>query len=254
MLFDVGGVLMTPDPDAVREAVRRFGLHPDRAECIAALHRATLEMDAQAQPVDRTDWAEVNAAVARALGVSHPDEQLVSSIAAVFREAPYVVVPGAADLLSELSGRLSARSDINAHGSIEGRLAAAGICSRSGVDTAPVEIVVDSTIVGVHKPDPAIFEMAFRDHGRPALGDCVCRRQPVLRRPGGHRDRNPPHPPRLARGLPDRGPPARRRPASHPGPARRPGADRGRPVLAHWAVRPLAQSPSPRALSADGGA
>jgi putative hydrolase of the HAD superfamily len=77
-----------------------------------------------------------------------------------------VVVPGAADLLSELSRRGYRLGVIsNAHGSIEGQLAAAGICSRSGVDTAPVEIVVDSTIVGVHKPDPAIFEIALQTMG-----------------------------------------------------------------------------------------
>jgi len=170
VLFDVGGVLMTPNPDALRELVRSYGRVPDDAACINALHQATLEMDLQSLPVERMDWFAVNASVARALNIADPDEQLVQGIAEVFREAPYVPVPAAGSVMRELSRRGYRLGVVsNAHGSIEAQLAAARICSTTGVGAALVEIVVDSTLVGVHKPNPAIFDVALRAMGVPAF-------------------------------------------------------------------------------------
>ncbi len=103
----------------------------------------------------------------------------MQQIAAVFREAPYVPVPAAAGVLRELTQRGYRLGVVsNAHGSIEAQLAVAGICSMSGAGAAPVEIVVASTLVGVHKPDPAIFEIALQAMNVPAsktayLGDSL---------------------------------------------------------------------------------
>jgi putative hydrolase of the HAD superfamily len=53
----------------------------------------------------------------------------------------------------------------NADGSVERRLRAEGILQVGGGRGVPVDIVVDSAVVGVAKPDPRIFEPALRATG-----------------------------------------------------------------------------------------
>jgi putative hydrolase of the HAD superfamily len=162
VLFDVGGVLMIPDPEAFRGAVAPLGLTPDDDLCHAAVLAATQAMDEQALPTHLMDWNRVNAACARTLGVYELDHRVLTAVAAAFREAPYVPVPGAAEVLTELSTRGYRLAVVsNAHGTIEAQLAAHGICSTSGDRGARVEVIVDSTIVCVDKPDREIFQLAL---------------------------------------------------------------------------------------------
>jgi putative hydrolase of the HAD superfamily len=49
----------------------------------------------------------------------------------------------------------------NAAGQIESVLRRFGVCQVGDGDGVPVIIIVDSTIVGVAKPDPAIFSFAL---------------------------------------------------------------------------------------------
>ncbi len=49
----------------------------------------------------------------------------------------------------------------NAAGQIESVLARFGVCQVGDGDGVPVVVIVDSTIVGVAKPDPAIFSFAL---------------------------------------------------------------------------------------------
>jgi putative hydrolase of the HAD superfamily len=169
VLFDVGGVLMSPDPDVLRGAVAHLGLSPDDEVCAAAVRAATLAMDKQSLPPDLADWLAVNTACAMALGAEQPDSRAIQAVEAAYREAPYVPVPSAGPVLAELNRRGFALGVVsNAHGTIEAQLADRGICSRDGSRGAPVEVVVDSTIVGVNKPDPAIFRIALDAIGVPA--------------------------------------------------------------------------------------
>jgi putative hydrolase of the HAD superfamily len=162
VLFDVGGVLMIPDPEAFRGAVAHLGLTPDDDLCHAAVLAATQAMDEQALPTHLMDWNRVNAACARTLGVYELDHRVLTAVAAAFREAPYVPVPGAAEVLAELSTRGYRLAVVsNAHGTIEAQLAAHEICSTNGDRGARVEVIVDSIVVGVDKPDPEIFQLAL---------------------------------------------------------------------------------------------
>ena len=66
----------------------------------------------------------------------------------------------------------------NAEGTMEQQLAAHRICQVGDGDGVTVEVVVDSKVVGVAKPDPRIFTLALEQLGVPGeravhVGDSV---------------------------------------------------------------------------------
>jgi putative hydrolase of the HAD superfamily len=179
VLFDVGGVLMVPDPAVLRAAVAHLGICPADEVCRTAVRAAMVEMDRQALPPRLTDWDSVNRACATSLGVAEPDSVVIRAVAAAFREAPYVPVPKARSVLAELARRRFKLGIIsNAHGTVEEQLAKQRICSLDGRGGTQVEVIIDSTLVGLDKPDPAIFQLALEALGVPArkalyVGDSI---------------------------------------------------------------------------------
>jgi putative hydrolase of the HAD superfamily len=166
VLFDVGGVLMVPDPAVLRVAVAHLGIRPADEVCRMAVTAAMIEMDRQALPPRLTDWDAVNRACGTALGVAEPDSVVIRGLAAAFREAPYVPIPSARSVLAELSGRGFRLGIIsNAHGTVEEQLARQRICSLDGRFGTQVGVIIDSTVVGLDKPDPAIFQLALESLG-----------------------------------------------------------------------------------------
>ena len=163
VLLDAGGVLLVPDPDALRRVVAPFGvsLTDEEArlahyECMAALDR-----------LGYLDWLEVDRHLARTIGVPEDRlEEVVDAIESMYLEQPWVPVAGAAEaliVLQDAGYRLAVVS--NATGTIEQQLIDGRICSVTGTAMARVEVVIDSHIVGVEKPDPAIFELALKAIG-----------------------------------------------------------------------------------------
>ena len=77
--------------------------------------------------------------------------------------------------LKQLSGRGIPLGVVsNASGQIAGVLARAGICQIGDGDGVRVRCVVDSHVVGVAKPDPAIFEHAVElFDGLTGRGSCT---------------------------------------------------------------------------------
>ena len=72
----------------------------------------------------------------------------------------------------------AARRGVQRVGQIEGVLAAQGVCQVGAGGGVPVQVVVDSEVVGVMKPDPAIFASAIEVLGLPPdrvgyVGDSV---------------------------------------------------------------------------------
>lgn len=53
----------------------------------------------------------------------------------------------------------------NADGTVERDLRADGICQVGSGPGTPVDAILDSTVVGVAKPDPAIFRLALERLG-----------------------------------------------------------------------------------------
>jgi putative hydrolase of the HAD superfamily len=163
VLLDAGGVLLLPDPAALRRALAPFGVVPDDETCHRAHYAGVRELDR----LDLPDWRAVDGAVASTAGV--PEEalgQVVGLISHVYVTEPWVAAPGAALALQRLGGADLALAVVsNATGTVEKQLAEHQICSVDGGACARVELVVDSHLVGVEKPDPAIFRIALEALG-----------------------------------------------------------------------------------------
>jgi putative hydrolase of the HAD superfamily len=176
VLLDAGGVLVLPDPRAFRARLHRFGVVPDDAACYRAHYLGVAEIDR----LGRKDYAAADRLIAGVLGV--PDRHLESAVKAidlVYNRDAYVAIDGVAAQLRRLRAegvRLGVVS--NANGQLEAELVRHRICSRDGKDCAVVDVVIDSDVVGVEKPDPAIFALALDALGLPAehcvyLGDSI---------------------------------------------------------------------------------
>jgi putative hydrolase of the HAD superfamily len=180
VVLDAGGVLLLPDPEALRTSLAPFGVAPDDDACVHAHYAGVDVIDglgvADYQAADRT--------MARLFGVAEEDvDAAAAAIEAVYLEEPFVPVPGVGQHLLRLedSGTLLAVVS-NASGRVEAELAAHGICAVGeralAGGLAEVAVVVDSHHVGVEKPDPAIFALALEALGVDAqrclyVGDSV---------------------------------------------------------------------------------
>lgn len=163
VLLDAGGVLLLPDPAALREALAGEGIVIDDEAARLAHYACMAELDR----LDRLDWPAVDAFLLRHLGVG--EEQvpgLVARVEELYLSRPWVPIKGAAEALTALQSagyRLAVVS--NATGTIEAQLLEGEICSVEGHRGARVEVVIDSHVVGVEKPDPRIFEIALEAIG-----------------------------------------------------------------------------------------
>ncbi len=159
VLFDAGGVLLLPSPDALRESVALSGAVPDDECCRWAHYAATREVDRTARP----DWRVVDTVVATELGVARRWlDEVVPPIGVVYTDLPWTPVQGAAEALLALQRAGYPLAVVsNATGTMEAQLAEHAICSTNGDSSADVAVVVDSAVVGIEKPDPAIFHLAL---------------------------------------------------------------------------------------------
>ena len=162
VLFDAGGVLVLPDPETLRERLARFGASEDLALYERAHFAGQRAMHLEA--TERDNWRTYDRGFAAAVGVP---ADCVSAAAETLRRAyvPRLWRFPRADALSALSRLMAAGVPVgvvsNAEGQIEEVLAEVGL-GRVG---APFVCVVDSFVVGVSKPDPAIFEHALPHFG-----------------------------------------------------------------------------------------
>jgi putative hydrolase of the HAD superfamily len=160
VIFDVGGVLLLPDPDAGREAFARFGCAPTDQEWWRAHYATNLVLDAM---VGASDWVAARRAFAASLGVR---EELFGDAVPLLEKlmvsTPYVPVDGATKtlrLLADAGYKLGIVS--NAFGTVAEDLEAQGICSTTDNGFPRVGVIVDSHLVGLEKPDPKIFHLAL---------------------------------------------------------------------------------------------
>jgi putative hydrolase of the HAD superfamily len=173
VLFDAGGTLVKVHTDRLGEALRARGLDP-RARLDDAFWQAMVRMDAELGPGG--DWEHWHDWwFARLAEHSDLPRDL---LAEVWREADDAQhlwddpLPGAGESLTRLrEAGLRVGVVSNADGRIEEALGRAGLAEL-------LEVIVDSGVVGVAKPDPAIFGYALGPLGlRPEeawyLGDTV---------------------------------------------------------------------------------
>jgi putative hydrolase of the HAD superfamily len=159
VVLDAGGVLLLPDPAALRELLAPFGVEPDAERCRWAHYASTRAVDELGQP----DWRSIDRAVAAELGV--PEARLDAATDAIdtaYNHRNWVPIEGAAEALRALQAAGYALAVVsNASGTMEAQLAQHEVCSVTGGTHAEVAVVVDSAVVGVEKPDPAIFDFAL---------------------------------------------------------------------------------------------
>jgi FMN phosphatase YigB (HAD superfamily) len=161
VLFDAGGVLVLPDPTVLAPLLAPYGgsTNLDRHR---RAHYAAMAVKSHLDHGEH-DWSAYNDAYVRAVGVGDDAAVAAAELLGACRVPelwrwPIPESLAGLKLLSEGGIPLGVVS--NASGQIAGVLARAGICQIGDGDGVEVRCVVDSHVVGVAKPDPAIFEHA----------------------------------------------------------------------------------------------
>ena len=158
VIFDAGGVLLLPDADAGRSAIAALG-HQTSAEDWRRAHYATLPLLDQ---MGQIDWPAHRRAMAAEIGVPGEHVHAAGALIDEIMSRDWVAVDGAAAALQALADagyQLAVVS--NAGGTVAQWLERQGVCSVTLAGMPRVAIVVDSSLVGVEKPDPAIFAFAL---------------------------------------------------------------------------------------------
>lgn len=158
VLFDAGGVLVLPDPAVLVPVLSWYGATTDPAVYFRAHYAAMAVKSADGAP--EHDWTAFDLAFVQAVGVPAADRDEAARVLSRTRHAHIWRAPveGSAGALRELN-RLGVPVGVvsNASGQIEAVLRRSGICQVGPGPGAEVLCVVDSDVVGVAKPDPAIF-------------------------------------------------------------------------------------------------
>lgn len=162
VLFDAGGVLVLPDPTVLAPLLAPYGGSSDIAVHRRAHYAAMAAKSAAA--AGEMDWFAYDAAYVRWAGVTeasvdHAAELLNRTRTALLWRWP---IPETTRALSELAAAGVPMGVVsNAAGQVEAELVRAGICQVGAGAGVAMRVIVDSTVVGVAKPDPAIFDHAL---------------------------------------------------------------------------------------------
>jgi len=170
ILLDAGGVLIFPQPDLLRPPLQALGVSPDVAEFERAHYRAMVVQDlAMVPPVKGTWWREYLVGYFAACGVAEDRcRELATEVAAATmgRAWTHVGTGAIAGLRALAALGLPIGVVSNSDGSVQAELRRLGVCYAASGREPPqpgvqVGVVVDSAVVGVAKPDPAIFGIAL---------------------------------------------------------------------------------------------
>jgi putative hydrolase of the HAD superfamily len=185
ILLDAGGVLVFPQPDLFRPPLAALGVSPDIAAFERAHYQAMVVQDAATvPPVAGTWWREYLVGYFAACGVAEDRcRELATEVAVATtgRAWTHVGTGAMAGLRALAALGLPMGVVSNSDGSVQAELRRLGVCyapnpqapnaQPDGPHTGvPVGVVVDSTAVGVAKPDPAIFGFALDALGVPPSG------------------------------------------------------------------------------------
>ena len=164
VLIDVGGVLLLPDHDRIAAALAQADVNVDR-DLLDRAHYAGVAALDQFTEGDREIWVRYNRAFARACNT--PEDALDDAVEHLLNEFATGavwsrIIPGSVEALQDLAA-LDVKLAIvsNADGDTEQRLRELGICQIGPGPGVEMAAILDSTVVGVAKPDPRIFELAL---------------------------------------------------------------------------------------------
>jgi putative hydrolase of the HAD superfamily len=167
VLLDVGGVLMLPNPAKIHEALKFGGVCPPESQLDAAHYKAVAATDA----AGRFDWSTYRLTYVRSCGV--PEELVdvtVAALARLFTGYDWTrVATGATSGLQRLTATGKPVGIVsNSMGTVAQMLADARVCQAGPGPLISVRTIVDSGVVHVQKPDPAIFKIALDELRVPA--------------------------------------------------------------------------------------
>lgn len=178
VLLDVGGVLLLPDPDVMLRPLRHAGLDPavkilDQSHYVAMAALDVAEVTGPTGSPCRCGAAAclgdhyrrayvANCGVPRRLVQQVADDLGTTFGPQSFRRPTPSVIQRLKDL-AEAGARLGVVS--NASGRIAEALSEAELCQVGDGAAARLEVLIDSHLVGIEKPDPRIFEMAIDQLG-----------------------------------------------------------------------------------------
>ncbi|MCB0999570.1 MAG: HAD hydrolase-like protein [Acidimicrobiales bacterium] len=162
ILFDAGGILVLPDPTVLGPLLAYYGADPsEHVHCRA--HYSAMAAKSRSGSGE-TDWSEYDLAYVSAVGVPAHDHEPAMYVLGRTRTAHLWrwPIPDSVEALRQLAARDVPIGVVsNASGQIEEILRRSGVCQVGDGDGASVRVVIDSHVVGVAKPDPAIFEPAL---------------------------------------------------------------------------------------------
>jgi len=159
--LDAGGVLVLPDPTVLGPLLTYYGGSAD-VDRHRRAHYAAMAVKS-AQGAEERDWIEYDRAYAASVGVPEADvpdaaEALGHTRTALLWRWPIPESLAALAALDSAGVPLGVVS--NASGQIEAVLGRSRICQVGTGRGTTVRCIVDSTVVGVAKPDPKIFDHA----------------------------------------------------------------------------------------------
>ena len=180
VLFDAGGVLVLPDPTVLAPLLETYG-GSTRIDDHRRAHYAGMAAKSRAA-ASESDWDSYNLAYVTSVGVEVELRLLAASLLDRTRTAELWrwPIPESVAALAELEALGVPMSVVsNASGQIEWVLEHMGICQRGAGVGVNMRTIIDSHVVGVAKPDPAIFSFALEHHPETApdrilyVGDSV---------------------------------------------------------------------------------
>ena len=178
VLLDVGGVFLLPDPAVLQAALRPWAPDVSVTELRRSHYAGTAAMDANAfraveaaiagPALSHGGWAAYNGGFVGALGLTgaRADEAAAAVGDAHVGLGWTEVVPGSLDALRRLADTGVALGIVsNSDGTVAEQLLTARICQVGEGEGVVVTVVLDSHVVGIEKPDPAIFHQALEALG-----------------------------------------------------------------------------------------
>ncbi|HLC26135.1 MAG TPA: HAD-IA family hydrolase [bacterium] len=164
IFFDAGGTLIFIDYDYIIEVLKRHGITLDQEDLMRGEYAGKFEVDRRILVEKRRDglWDDLFGIILRGAGV--PDELVSRVMPELEKEVPAAglwrwVRPETANLLRDLR---SAGYTLGVISNSDGRVAQL----LEGAGLAPyLDVIIDSAVVGVEKPDRRIFDLALQRVG-----------------------------------------------------------------------------------------
>ena len=164
ILFDVGGVFFIPHHEVLAPLLGELGVSSPHADAYHEAHYEGIRHD----PIEATDdhfWAGYNRRYVEALRIGSGDrDRVATAIHNVWLSGLNLwswLQQSAVDALPRIARAYRIGIVSNADGTVEEMLRESGVCQVGDGPGVRVEVVVDSTVVRVAKPNPDIFKHAL---------------------------------------------------------------------------------------------